>query len=120
MPHAPFRLGEIDVVTVCEGWAPMALSDEAPGNTVDWPAERAEHPWAFADDDHWPWHVHAFLLRTRAGDVLVDSGVGTFGPYAPWAEEFGSRRLVGDRRRGGATRGADASARGSRGRNGLR
>ena len=90
MPHAPFRLGQTDVVTVCEGWAPMALSDEAPGKTVDWRAERALHPWAFADDDHWPWHVHAFLLRTRAGDVLVDTGVGTFGPYAPWAEEFGS------------------------------
>jgi glyoxylase-like metal-dependent hydrolase (beta-lactamase superfamily II) len=33
--------------------------------------------------------VHAFLLRTPAGEVLVDTGVGTFGPYAPWAEEAG-------------------------------
>jgi glyoxylase-like metal-dependent hydrolase (beta-lactamase superfamily II) len=84
--HAPFRLGSTEVVTVCEGWAPLALSDEAPGATVDWPAERAAHPWAFAGDDAWPWHVHAFLLRTPAGDVLVDTGVGGFGPYAPWAE----------------------------------
>ena len=87
--HAPFRLGDIDVVTVCEGWAPLALTDEAPGNTVDWQAERAAHPWAFSGDEHWRWHVHAFLLRTPSGDVLVDTGVGDFGPYAPWAEEAG-------------------------------
>ncbi len=120
MPHAPFRLGEIDVITVCEGWAPMALSDEAPGNTVDWEAERAEHPWAFADDDHWQWHVHAFLLRTRAGDVLVDSGVGHVRAVCTVGGGARIGGLVGDRCRGRATRGADASARGSRGRDGLR
>ncbi len=98
--HAPFRLGDVDVVTVCEGWAPLPLADEAPGNTVDWSAERAAYPWAFADGEHWPWHVHAFLLRTPAGDVLVDTGVGEFGPYVPWAEEAGP----------GAWMGIDASA----------
>ncbi len=87
--HPPLRIGDVEVVTVCEGWAPLPLAEEAPGNVVDWPAERAAHPWAFAGDGHWRWHVHAFLLRTPAGDVLVDTGVGTFGPYAPWAEEAG-------------------------------
>jgi glyoxylase-like metal-dependent hydrolase (beta-lactamase superfamily II) len=87
--HAPFRVGDVEVVTVCEGWAPLPLAEEAPGNVVDWPAERGAHPWAFAEPDNWPWHVHAFLLRTSAGEVLVDTGVGAFGPYAPWAEEAG-------------------------------
>lgn len=95
MSHPPFRLGDVEVVTVCEGWAPLPLADEAPGNDVDWPAQRATHPWAFAGDEHWPWHVHAFLLRTPAGDVLVDTGVGTFGPYAPWAEEAGPDAWAG-------------------------
>ena len=90
MVHDAFRLGDIEVLTVCEGWAPLALSDVAPEEQVEWAAERAAHAWAFAGDAHWPWHVHAFLLRTRAGDVLVDSGVGAFGPYAPWEEAFGS------------------------------
>lgn len=89
MSRASFRLGDVEVVTVCEGWAPLPLSDECPGQDVDWPAERAVDPWAFAGDEDWPWHVHAFLLGTPAGDVLVDTGVGTFGPYAPWAEDAG-------------------------------
>jgi glyoxylase-like metal-dependent hydrolase (beta-lactamase superfamily II) len=84
--HAPFRLGTIEVITVCEGWAPLPLSDEAPGENVDWLPERARHPWAFVGVDDWPWHVHAFLLHTPGGDVIVDTGVGTFGPYAPWGE----------------------------------
>jgi glyoxylase-like metal-dependent hydrolase (beta-lactamase superfamily II) len=85
--HDPFRLGDVEVVVVCEGWAPLPLSDECPGQDVGWAAERAADPWAFADDERWRWHVHAFLLRTRDGGVLVDTGAGDFGPYAPWAEE---------------------------------
>lgn len=86
MPHDAFRLRDIEVLTVCEGWAPLVLSDEAPGHQVDWPAERVAHPWAFDGTDNWPWHVHAFRLRTPDGDVFVDTGVGAFGPYAPWTE----------------------------------
>jgi glyoxylase-like metal-dependent hydrolase (beta-lactamase superfamily II) len=74
------------VQVVCEGWSPLPLVEECPGQTVDWAAERAKHPWAFADGEHWPWHVHAFRIRTPAGDVLVDAGVGAFGPWAPWAQ----------------------------------
>jgi molybdopterin-guanine dinucleotide biosynthesis protein A/glyoxylase-like metal-dependent hydrolase (beta-lactamase superfamily II) len=85
-PHDPFQLGGIEVLTVCEGWAPLPLADELPGEDADWPLQRATHPWAFAGDKHWPWHVHAFLLRTPSGDVLVDTGVGAIGPIAPWAE----------------------------------
>lgn len=84
--HHTFRLGDVEVRTICEGWAPLDLSDEAPGRNVDWTAERAARPWAFAGDEYWPWHVHAFLLRTPSGDVLIDTGVGAFGPIAPWAE----------------------------------
>jgi glyoxylase-like metal-dependent hydrolase (beta-lactamase superfamily II) len=89
LSHPSLRLGDIEITTVCEGWAPLPLSDECPGQDVDWSSEGAKHPWAFTGDGHWPWHVHAFLLRTAAGDVLIDTGVGAFGPYAPWAEEAG-------------------------------
>lgn len=95
MSHAPFRLGDVEVTTVCEGWAPLSLSDECPGRDADWSAARARYPWAFAGGEQWPWHVHAFLLRTPAGDVLVDTGVGSFGPVVPWAEETGPEAWAG-------------------------
>jgi glyoxylase-like metal-dependent hydrolase (beta-lactamase superfamily II) len=88
MSHVePIQVGRIQVEVVCEGWAPLALADECPGQTVDWSGERERHPWAFAGDGAWPWHVHAFVVRTFGGVVLVDTGVGAFGPYSPWAQE---------------------------------
>jgi len=79
--HPLIRVGAVEVVPLCDGWAPLPLSDEAPGNDVDWPAERAAYPWAFSPEDPgaWAWHVHAFLLRLSAGLVLVDSGIGHLG-----------------------------------------
>jgi glyoxylase-like metal-dependent hydrolase (beta-lactamase superfamily II) len=85
MPHEPFTLGSLEVVPLCDGWAPLPLGDEAPGWAVDWAAERERHPWAFPPDDDasWAWHVHSFLVRTPDGLVLVDTGIGDFGrpPY---------------------------------------
>jgi glyoxylase-like metal-dependent hydrolase (beta-lactamase superfamily II) len=86
MPHDPFRLGDVEITTLCDGFAPLALSDECPGQDVDWAAERRAHPWAHVDEAHWAWHVHAFLVRSPAGDVMVDTGAGNFGPWVPWAD----------------------------------
>jgi len=84
--HGPVRIERVEVSVVCEGYAPLELSDEMPGAEVDWDAERARHPWAFVGEDAWPWHVHAFALRTPTGLVLVDAGVSPFPPVRPWAE----------------------------------
>jgi glyoxylase-like metal-dependent hydrolase (beta-lactamase superfamily II) len=84
--HEPIRFGDVEISVVCEGYAPLELSDEMPGAEVDWDAERARYPWAFVGEDAWPWHVHAFALRTPTGLVLVDAGVSPFPPVRPWAE----------------------------------
>ena len=84
--HEPIRLDRVQVSVVCEGYAPLELSDEMPGAEIDWGAERARYPWAFVGEDTWPWHVHAFALRTPTGVVLVDAGVSPFPPVRPWAE----------------------------------
>jgi glyoxylase-like metal-dependent hydrolase (beta-lactamase superfamily II) len=84
--HGPIRIGRVEVSVVCEGYAPLELSDEMPGAEVDWGAERARYPWAFVGDGAWPWHVHAFAVRTPTGLVLVDAGVSPFPPVRPWAE----------------------------------
>jgi glyoxylase-like metal-dependent hydrolase (beta-lactamase superfamily II) len=85
MVHPLIRVGSIEVVPLCDGWAALPLAAELPGHAVDWAAERAAHPWSFADGDagSWAWHVHAFLLRRSGGAILVDSGIGHHGspPY---------------------------------------
>jgi len=85
MPHEPFTLGSFEVVPLCDGWAPLPLSDEAPGRDVDWDEQRSLFPWAFPLDDEtsWAWHVHSFLIRHPDGAVLVDTGIGHLGrtPY---------------------------------------
>jgi glyoxylase-like metal-dependent hydrolase (beta-lactamase superfamily II) len=85
VPHGAFTLGSFEVVPLCDGWAPLPLDDEAPGHDVDWAEQRSLFPWAFPPDDttSWAWHVHSFLVRTPAGSVLVDTGIGAFGrpPY---------------------------------------
>ncbi len=63
--HEPIRIGRVEVSVVCEGYAPLELSDEMPGAEVDWDAERARYPWAFVGEDAWPWHVHAFASERR-------------------------------------------------------
>jgi glyoxylase-like metal-dependent hydrolase (beta-lactamase superfamily II) len=91
MSHvASLRVGTIGVDVICEGYAPLELDDEAPGHDVDWTAEAVRHPWAFHDERTWAWHVHAFVLRGSWGIVLVDTGVGAFGPIASWADRAGS------------------------------
>lgn len=86
MSHVePIRVGRSQIEVVCEGFAPLPLHDECPGQDVDWDAERRAYPWAFHGGDAWAWHVHAFVVRGPSGVTLVDTGVGAFGPYAPWA-----------------------------------
>lgn len=83
MPHPSTRVGRIDVVPLCDGWAPLPLDDECPGQEVDWRAERDRNPWAFLDRGSWAWHVHAFLLRGPSAAILIDTGIGHLGrsPY---------------------------------------
>lgn len=81
VPHPLIRVGDVEVVPLCDGFAPLPLADEAPGRAVDWDVERERYPWAFegADEGSWAWHVHAFLLRTAFGLALIDTGIGHLG-----------------------------------------
>jgi len=85
MEHPSVSIGRVQVAVVCEGYGPMSLEDEFPGTPVDREVVRAAHGWMFHDERSWAWHVHAFVLRTAFGMVMVDAGVSPFPPYAPWA-----------------------------------
>jgi glyoxylase-like metal-dependent hydrolase (beta-lactamase superfamily II) len=99
MAHCAVRVGTVEVVPLCDGWAPLPLSGEAPGHRVDWSAEREAYPWAFdpANDGTWAWHVHAFLLRLGGGAMLVDTGIGNLGrpPYTVIGRIEDELRAVG-------------------------
>ena len=49
--------------------------------------------------DAWRWHVHAFVLWTSIGCLVVDTGVGGFGPFRPVDRVLRGR--VGGRGAGG-------------------
>lgn len=72
MPHDPLLFGSFEIVPLCDGWTSLPLAEEVPGED-DWESERRRYPWVFPPDggDGWAWHVHAFLLRSPEGSVLV-------------------------------------------------
>jgi glyoxylase-like metal-dependent hydrolase (beta-lactamase superfamily II) len=86
MSHVdPITVGRFEIRTICEGAAPLELAGEFPEVGVDWDQERAAYPWAFDGGDAWAWHVHAFVVDGPDGTLVVDTGVGPFGPYRPWS-----------------------------------
>ena len=90
MSHVePFRVGDVEIAVLCQGWVPLPLADESPGHDVDWARERRTFPWAFNGDAHWQWHVQAFIVRTPGGVTMVDTGLGHNRPVAPWAPSEG-------------------------------
>ncbi len=90
MTHVePLRMGDVGIAVACYGFAPLDLADECPGHDVDWQAERARHAWAFLDGRSWPWHVHAFVATGPWGTAVIDTGVGSYPPYRPWATGSG-------------------------------
>jgi glyoxylase-like metal-dependent hydrolase (beta-lactamase superfamily II) len=90
MTHVePLRAGAIEVSAMCQGYARLLLREECPGHDVDWEAERARHPWAFSDERSWPWHVHGFVARGPWGLAAIDTGVGSYPPFQPWAAGSG-------------------------------
>lgn len=81
---ARVTLASLEITVICEGYAPLDLTDEL--QNVDWAAERERYPWAFHDERSSAWHVHAFALRTADALVLIDTGVSPLLPIQPWAE----------------------------------
>jgi glyoxylase-like metal-dependent hydrolase (beta-lactamase superfamily II) len=83
VPHASVIIGSIEVIPLCDGWAPLPRARVLPGRPVVGQRERQRHRGAFpvGDSASWAWHVHAFLVRHPGGPVLVDTGIGLFGRH---------------------------------------
>lgn len=92
MPHGSVRLGDVEVVGVCDAVvrSSSAVTDAFPGADTDvWAEARDRYPRTF-DADRWRLHVHCFVVRTRGRMFLVDTGVGpSSAPAFAWTRTPG-------------------------------
>jgi glyoxylase-like metal-dependent hydrolase (beta-lactamase superfamily II) len=90
VPHDALRVGEIEVVPLCDARVPFAIEDEFPVDLPEgWGPYHEAYPWAFLGAATWDYHVHAFVVRTPDAVVLIDTGIGIGAP-ADWGGVTGS------------------------------
>lgn len=92
MPHGTRRIGEVDIVALCDAvvLASEPVTESFPGGTDStWREARERYPETF-DGDRWRLHVHCFVLRSRGRTTIVDTGVGPeSAPAFAWSRERG-------------------------------
>ena len=94
MPHGSIRVGQVEIVALCDA----VVSSRAPGSgsypDVDerrWRDARDRHPEVFADDGRWRFHVHSYAVRSGDRTFLMDTGIGPATAPAPsWAGVAGT------------------------------
>ena len=88
MPHGSRRIGQVEVVALCDGvvLASEPFEESFPGVQAETVATaRERYPDTFAGE-RWRLHVHAFLVRSAGRTVLLDTGVGPeSAPAFPWS-----------------------------------
>ncbi len=79
MPHGSFRVGDVEVVPLCDGVveASRTLEESYPNvPPAAWPGLRARYPETVGPNGRWQLHVHCFVLRVAGRTVLFDTGIG--------------------------------------------
>lgn len=79
MPHGSIRVGDVEVVALCDAIVPSSEAIEAAFPRVPedaWPRLLAEWPDTVRDDGQWQLHVHCFVLRAEGRTILFDTGIG--------------------------------------------
>ena len=79
MPHGSIRIGQVEVVALCDAVVSSSspATESYPG--VDerrWREANERHPGLMTSDGHWRLHVHAYVVRSHGRTVLMDTGVG--------------------------------------------
>jgi glyoxylase-like metal-dependent hydrolase (beta-lactamase superfamily II) len=79
MPHGAIRVGDVEVVALCDAVVASTESIEESFPLVPadaWPRLVAERPETVADDGRWRLHVHCFIVRADGRTILFDTGIG--------------------------------------------
>jgi glyoxylase-like metal-dependent hydrolase (beta-lactamase superfamily II) len=93
MPHGTLRLGDVEIVALCDG---VALSDPIgesfpPVPDEAWPRILADHPETVDAAGHWSLHFHCFVIRSRGRTILFDTGIGpASAPAYAWSRTEGA------------------------------
>jgi glyoxylase-like metal-dependent hydrolase (beta-lactamase superfamily II) len=93
MPHGTLRLGDVEIVALCDA---VALSDPIaesfpPVPHDAWPRILAEHPDTVDASGRWRLHFHCFLVRSRGRTILFDTGIGpASAPAFAWSQTEGA------------------------------
>ncbi|MGZ4130369.1 MAG: MBL fold metallo-hydrolase [Actinomycetota bacterium] len=93
MPHGTLRIGDVEVVALCDGATLSGTLEESfplvP--TDEWPRLRAEYPETVGDDGRWRLHFHCYLLRAEGRTILFDTGIGpASAPAFAWSQTEGA------------------------------
>jgi glyoxylase-like metal-dependent hydrolase (beta-lactamase superfamily II) len=92
MPHGSLRIGDVEVVALCDGATPASALEESfplvPAG--EWPRLRAAYPDTVAGDGRWRLHFHCYLLRVQGRTILFDAGIGpSSAPAFAWSQTEG-------------------------------
>ena len=81
--HDALRLGDFEIVPICDATTQWPLADEIPDEPPGgWGPIRERYGWAFAGEQIWEFHLHAFVVRTPETTIVVDTGIGAVPPEA--------------------------------------
>lgn len=79
MPHGSVRIGDVEIVALCDAVVPSSEEIETAYPRVPaeaWQRILTEWPETVADDGRWLLHVHCFLIRADQRTILFDTGIG--------------------------------------------
>jgi glyoxylase-like metal-dependent hydrolase (beta-lactamase superfamily II) len=92
MPHGTLRIGDVEVVALCDA-ATLAgtLEESFPlVPAIEWPRLWAEYPDTVGDGGRWRLHFHCYLLRAEGRTILFDTGIGpASAPAFAWSQTEG-------------------------------
>ena len=94
MPHGSIRIGDVEIVAVCDGVVNASESVVASFPLVPkerWPALLEQHAETVSADGRWRLHVHAFVVRSDGRTILFDAGIGpATAPAFAWSGTEGT------------------------------
>jgi glyoxylase-like metal-dependent hydrolase (beta-lactamase superfamily II) len=93
MPHGSARVGEVEIIALCDGVLESSepIEESFLGATQDtWDDAAERYPETVAPSGHWRLHVHCFALRSEGRTIVVDTGFGPVtAPAFAWANQAG-------------------------------